>query len=206
MNFQLFKKFSLKLWSLIMSEAHRKKKQPEQVRRNLLDYTAKIAAEQGIAKVTIEAVAKSAGITKGGLLHHFSSKRALIDAMFADMIDQFDQRIDAYMAQDSISQAQGRFTRAYVAVMLADENFDPSTPWQALCLSTISEPSSYEMWENWLNDRLNQHRSTDSDPMLEIVRLAADGAWFAVMTTKNEEALEYARNIRKRLIAMTKQL
>jgi len=55
-----------------MSEAHRKKKQPEQVRRNLLDCTAKIAAEQGVAKVTIDAVAKAAGITKGGLLHHFS--------------------------------------------------------------------------------------------------------------------------------------
>lgn len=187
-----------------MSEAHRKKKQPEQVRRNLLECTAKIAAEQGIAKVTIEAVAQSAGITKGGLLHHFPSKRALIDAMFTEMIDQFDQQIDAYMAQDSI--AQGRFTRAYVAVMFADENFDPSAPWQSLCLSTISEPASYEVSASWLNDRLAQHRSTDSDPMLEIVRLAADGAWFAMMTKKNEEALEYARDIRERLIAMTKQL
>jgi AcrR family transcriptional regulator len=187
-----------------MSEAHRKKKQPEQVRRNLLDCTAKIAAEQGVAKVTIEAVAKAAGITKGGLLHHFSSKRTLIEAMFTDMVDQFNEQIDAYMAQDRISQ--GRFTRAYVAVMFADENFDPSTPWHAICLSTISEPESYEMSMNWLNDRLNQHRSTDSDPMLEIVRLAADGAWFTLMTKKGEDALEYARNIRVRLIAMTKQL
>ena len=187
-----------------MSEAHRKKKQPEQVRRNLLDCTAKIAAEQGVAKVTTEAVAKAADITKGGLLHHFSSKRALIDAIFADMICQFDQQIDVYMAQDSITQ--GRFTRAYVAVMFADENFDPSTPWHAICLSTISEPESYEMSTTWLNDRLTQHRSTDNEPLLEIVRLAADGAWFALMTKKNEKALEYARDIRERLIAMTKQL
>ena len=70
----------------------------------------------------------------------------------------------------------------------------------------ISEPESYEMSMTWLNDRLTQHRSTDNEPLLEIVRLAADGAWFALMTKKNEEALEYARDIRERLIAMTKQL
>jgi AcrR family transcriptional regulator len=186
-----------------MSEAHRRKKQPEQVRRNLLECTARIAVEQGIAKVTIEAVAKDAGITKGGLLHHFPNKRALIEAMFADMVDQFDQQIDACMAKDSI--AKGSFTRAYVAVILADENFDPSDPWHTICLSTISEPEYLQMSLTWLTNRLHRHQATDSDPMLEIVRLAADGAWFSLMARTKEESLQYAQGLRDRLIDLTKR-
>ena len=58
-----------------MQSPHRRKKQPEQVRRSLLDCAAQIAVEQGLASVTIQAVAEAAGVTKGGLFHHFASKR-----------------------------------------------------------------------------------------------------------------------------------
>ena len=184
-----------------MSEAHRRKKQPEQVRRNLLECTAKIAAELGIAKVTIEAVAKSAGITKGGLLHHFPSKRTLIDAMVSDMLEQIDQQIDVCMAQDSI--AKGRFTRAYVAMTLDEENFNPLDPWCSISISLLSEPDSVEQWLNWLSKRLDLHKETDSDPMLEIIRFAADGAWLNLIAKKNWESIEQSRVMRQRLIDLT---
>ena len=71
--------------------AHHRKKQPEQVRRALLDCAAQIAAEDGAAAITIQAVATRAGVTKGGLLHHFDSKQALIEAVFADLLEKLDQ-------------------------------------------------------------------------------------------------------------------
>lgn len=184
-----------------MSEAHRRKKQPEQVRRKLLDCTGRLAVEQGISRVTIEAVARAAGITKGGLLHHFSSRQALVEAMFADMLDQFEQRISIFMDKDPIEY--GRFTRAYVAVCFSDESMNSEFPWNAICLSMASEPGFYESNLKWLDDLLSQHRATDSDPMLEIVRLATDAAWYVMMTKKDGETIAYARDIRERLIAMT---
>ena len=36
---------------------------------------------KGVAKLTLEAVAKEAGVSKGGLLYHFSNKEALIEGM-----------------------------------------------------------------------------------------------------------------------------
>ena len=41
----------------------------------------RVALEQGFGHVTLTSVAKRAGVSKGGLLYHFSTKRALIEAM-----------------------------------------------------------------------------------------------------------------------------
>ncbi|MBP8939478.1 MAG: helix-turn-helix transcriptional regulator, partial [Agrobacterium sp.] len=62
-----------------MTNAHERKKQPEIVRRSLLDCAAKLAADQGVAALSIQAVADAAGVTKGGLFHHFASKQALLE-------------------------------------------------------------------------------------------------------------------------------
>lgn len=184
-----------------MSEAHRKKKQPEQVRRTLLECTAKIAAEVGVARVTIEAVAKAAGITKGGLLHHFPSKQALIEAMVSDVLEQVDREIEDSMAKDPI--AKGRFTRAYVAMSLHDDNFNPLDPWVFISISMISDKKSTDQHFNWLNKRLAMHQETDSEPMFEVIRFAADGAWLHLVTKMDEYSLSKAREVRQRLIAMT---
>ena len=98
--------------------AHHRKKQPEQVRRALLDCAAQIAAEQGAQAITIQAVAGRAGVTKGGLLHHFDSKQALLAAVFSDLLEQMDREIDRTMAGDPV--ARGRFTRAYVRACFSD--------------------------------------------------------------------------------------
>src|SRR3546814_11007334 len=78
-----------------MSLSHQRKKQPELVRRSLIDCAARIVAEAGVGGATIQAVADAAGVTKGGLLHHFPSKQILIEALFADMLAQIDAPPDA---------------------------------------------------------------------------------------------------------------
>jgi len=40
-----------------------------------------VALEEGFGHVTLTSVARRAGISKGGLLYHFSTKRELIEAM-----------------------------------------------------------------------------------------------------------------------------
>ena len=47
----------------------------------LLDAAEAVVARQGIANLTLEAVAAEAGISKGGLLHHFRTKDRLIEAL-----------------------------------------------------------------------------------------------------------------------------
>lgn len=86
------------------------------MRRNLLDCAAKLAADQGVAALSVQAVANAAGVTKGGLFHHFASKQVLLEAVMADLISALDAEIDALISQDC--EAYGCFTRAYVNAVL----------------------------------------------------------------------------------------
>jgi AcrR family transcriptional regulator len=47
----------------------------------VLDAAEAVVVRQGIGNLTLDAVASEAGMSKGGLLHHFASKDRLIEAM-----------------------------------------------------------------------------------------------------------------------------
>ena len=163
-----------------MASAHERKKQPEQVRRRLLDCAANLAVETGLASLTIQAVADAADVTKGGLFHHFASKEKLIEGVFTDLLDKLDAEIDAILAADPV--VPGRFTRAYVDSAIRLMESKAPSPWGA---------------------RLARHADTDSAPMLEIVRYAADGIWLSDLCDM-DPALRMDRAVlRDRLIRMT---
>ncbi len=159
---------------------YRRKKQPELVQRALLDHAAKLAVEHGLAAVTVQAVAEAAGVTKGGLLHHFPSKQALIDAVFADLLDALDRDLDARIAADP--EPYGAFTRAYVASVFDMAPDADGAIWAALSISMLTDPQPRRLWSEWIHARQDRHRETDGTLALAAVRLAADGAWLADLT------------------------
>ena len=50
-------------------------------REPILDAASRVIAEMGARHMTLEAVAREAGVSKGGLLYHFPSKDELLTAM-----------------------------------------------------------------------------------------------------------------------------
>lgn len=176
-------------------------KQPEQVRRALLDHAAAIALDHGVSGVTVQAVAAAAGVTKGGLFHHFGSKQALIEGLFADLLARVDAEIDNNIEQDP--RPRGRFTRAYVNAVFTGQAFGFATPWAALSMVVVTDPSLRRLWNDWIKARLKRHRATDSAPDLHVVRLAADGAWLSYVTTGQTRMSADLRAVHDRLIAQT---
>ena len=60
--------------------------QPAEVRqRQILDATAALALEHGLDDVSIAQVAAAAGIAKGSIYLHFTSRNELVDALRADL-------------------------------------------------------------------------------------------------------------------------
>jgi AcrR family transcriptional regulator len=57
------------------------KKSPSLTREHILQTAGRLVSTEGVSALTLDAVAKSAGISKGGLLYHFPSKEALMLAM-----------------------------------------------------------------------------------------------------------------------------
>ena len=50
-------------------------------RQRILNAAMQVAARDGVLAMTLDAVAREAGISKGGLIHHFRTKDDLISAM-----------------------------------------------------------------------------------------------------------------------------
>lgn len=165
-----------------MSSAHHRRKRPELVRQQLLEVAARLSLENGLAAVTLDAVAQAAGVSKGGLLHHFPSKMALLDGLFDDLTVRFDQAIDEEMRSDAV--AHGRFTRAYLAAVftLGGEGgeADPQAQgWRVLTIALLAEPALRARWRQWIADRADAFVGTDSSASCLLVRMAADGLWLA---------------------------
>jgi len=183
-----------------MASAHERRKDPEAVRRALLDCAASIAASDGLAAVTVAGVSQAAGVTKGALFHHFANKQALVDAMVDGLMQRLDAALDTLIAADAVPR--GSFTRAYVHAALTMD--DTTTRiWSALIGALSTEPHVATQWHTWLAQRLCRHADTDAGDVLAIVRLAADGAWFTSLSaTATSDVLDLPA-IRAGLIAMT---
>jgi AcrR family transcriptional regulator len=57
-------------------------------REKILDAAAELVSEVGSGRLTLEAVAERAGLSKGGLLYNFPSKEALLQGMIARLIEE----------------------------------------------------------------------------------------------------------------------
>ncbi|OTG66369.1 TetR/AcrR family transcriptional regulator [Acinetobacter silvestris] len=159
-----------------MENAYQRKKEPELVRQRILDSAMQLAAEKGVTGVSIQAVATMAGITKGGVFHHFANKHILIEAMLNLILSQLDQEVESVIASDPVKY--GCFTRAYIELTLTSEAFGVHSLWGALSMIMVTEKSFSDLWNRWLEMRLSLHATTDGDIHLKILRYAADGAWF----------------------------
>lgn len=175
-----------------MSEAHKRRKQPEIVRRNLLDHAARIAAELGITAVTVQAVSSAAGVTKGGFNHHFPSKQALIDALFQELLDDTEVVLTERIHADP--EPYGAFTRAYLNFTLDPNIGVENGHWTSLAVLMLNDPDLRQMWAEWFQVRLDTYRETDIE--LSLVRLATDGIWFSDITGM---ALPDREQLRQRL-------
>lgn len=59
------------------------------LRPQLLDAALDLIAEDGVAALTYEALSLRTGVSKGGLLYHFPSKDALLDALTERLVDRY---------------------------------------------------------------------------------------------------------------------
>ncbi len=82
-------------------------------RERILDAAESVVAERGVAALSLEATAAAAGVSKGGLLHHFRSKEALLTALVERMVAEMRAGYDAFVSAEA--EGPGRHARACIA-------------------------------------------------------------------------------------------
>lgn len=74
----------------------------------ILNAARAVASRDGAGKITIDAVAQEAGLSKGGVLYNFPSKKALISGLLDQMISAHRDLIDAVPEQSQARTVRGR--------------------------------------------------------------------------------------------------
>ncbi|MGP4846907.1 TetR/AcrR family transcriptional regulator, partial [Marinobacter sp. 1Y8] len=162
-----------------MGNAYKRKKQPEVIRRALLDQAARITLEQGLSKVTFQAVADAVGVTKGGVMHHFSTKNALVLEVFNDAMAKFEAEVNSAMADDPVKY--GSFTRAYIdaTISLGEQGQEEYDNQATLYVLMLGDSELRELWAKWANEQLKKHAATDNTEKVCMVRIVAEGIWLS---------------------------
>lgn len=95
-------------------DAERPTRNAERTRSAVLAAAAEAMAERGTG-VSLDHIAKRAGVSKGGLLHHFANREALIVALVDDAQQQLRQHVLAHL--DLSENTPGKLLRAYVRAL-----------------------------------------------------------------------------------------
>lgn len=180
--------------------------QPAGTRTRILDAAEKRLLARGPSGLVLDAVARDAGISKGGLLYHFPSKEALVEGLTERMLDEFDRVQDELAAADS--QTRGRWARAYLAstVSPAGQPADQSARLMAGILAGLGGDAArlaglharFAAWHRRLGE-------DGADPVnAAIVRLAADGLWLSTLLGLPRSDADLERRVVEALRAMTR--
>lgn len=155
-------------------------RQPETTKAAILQAVTRIVADEGADALTIEEVAQRAAISKGGVLHHFPSKEALLVAAFANDLDQFDEAVDRFQQADPAMP--GAYTRAYLRAS-AETYESPSGDCLAFLYQFRYVPATVQLVRTF-KERWQQRVEEDGlDPAIShLVRFASDGIWLASAT------------------------
>ncbi len=108
--------------------------------RSLLESTRKIIATHGFDAVTMERVAKEAGITKGGIYLYFRNKEQMIMAAIEEIVSEMVRAIE--------------------------DRVDPKTsPWERLCQVVRAQMEIMELHKDILRTLLMDRRLLDNSPV-----------------------------------------
>jgi AcrR family transcriptional regulator len=162
-----------------MAEAHRRKKQPEALRSQLLRSAGELIAEIGPQALTLDLVAGRVGVSKGGLLHHFPNKQALLDAVFADAVGEFRDAVAAEAEADPVDR--GRDARAYLRATLRKRPSGGAAGLLRHLLAVmLTESGPRERWSAQYRELVRPDPLPQPEAVrLMICRLATDGLWLA---------------------------
>jgi AcrR family transcriptional regulator len=142
-------------------------------RDGILDAAQRIAAERGAGRITLDEVARESGLSKGGLLYHFSGKEALIQAMLERLIKRTS---DAREAQANVLAGKPNATlQALLATRNRPDVLDPHVA-MAILAAAAEQPDLLEP----LRKHIAQVREliiaeSGDQPLFWLLWAAADG-------------------------------
>jgi AcrR family transcriptional regulator len=174
---------------------------PADTPTRILDAVTKLILDGGLPAVTLSAVCRSAGISKGGLVHHYPTKESMVDAFLQRAGNEYLQSIESAMGNRK--PGSGRRAAAYVDLFLGDptlsdstENRDCAAVMVALIQSGGSRGDMSALFQRLLRTLRDDGLSLE---LAELVVTSIDGIWLQSMIEPAETLSARASRLQRRL-------
>ena len=135
----------------------------------------------GARALTLDKVALEAGVSKGGLTHHFKSKHDLFLGLVDHVIASMEGKLQECLSQEP-EGTPGRFTRAYMRANLDCIQSGEAESMRGLVEMLLAEPRLVLDRRDHLR-HIHGQIERDGLPATEAMALAAasDGCWMNVI-------------------------
>jgi AcrR family transcriptional regulator len=190
---------------------------PNPTRKRLVDAATKLFYAEGIGRVSVDAVAEKAGLTKRTLYYHFKSK----DDLIAAYLDGRDQPNIKQMA-GWFEAAEGDVERKVEAIFINLARVAKNPKWKGCgFLRTAAELASMpghpavkagsrhkKNFETWLTGELSGYGVDEPQTLAREIVLMMDGAFSIMLIHRDPDYVEAAGHaaatlVRARLVSAT---
>ncbi len=182
-----------------------KNRNPELKRKKIIEATHRILQDGGhYTNFSLAKVAQEAGVSKGGLMHHFPTKEALLYAVAQDTVQHFQAAYETRLSQEPATEA-GRKTRAYIKAALGDGE-PPRIERSPVLLSFLrageDDPSAQTRFKHW---QAIIHDDGLDEVLAAIIRLVVDGLLYTEVIDSVPLDEDLRQQIRARLLQWVSQ-
>ena len=159
----------------------RRNRNASQTREIIFKACSQILRREGLTNLTLQAVASEAGLSKGGLLYHFETKEALIEALFEYHNNIFEERLNELVSLEG--ELPGAYLRAYAKASV-EQMSDPENV--KLYVSLFAAEEKYAsahklMRKKYIGWQKNINQCGLDLDWAMVLRFAVDGLWFSEM-------------------------
>ncbi len=166
---------------------------------DILDAIERVVVKHGASKLSIDAVAQEAGISKSRVVLDYKSKTALLEALIDRDLQRDTERIESAIDECADTPHPELFARVKLAEQTPDDTERAIV--LAIPASRSSEASRRRRMQEWVARDL---QAMDSGAKPELARLAyfaligfSCHEWFGLVDWSQEERLSFMDLIRK---------
>lgn len=150
-------------------------RRPTIERDAVLAAAEEIVVSRGASALTIDAVAKAAGITKGGVQSCFGNKEALIGSMLERWLRHYDEQVQELIGNQPTPQR-----RVWAHAMITfGEDVESQERSASLLASLLQSPEHMKEIQRWYTDLFaDLYESTAECSRLRLALVSVEGAFF----------------------------
>ncbi|MBF0330498.1 MAG: TetR family transcriptional regulator [Candidatus Omnitrophica bacterium] len=170
----------------------------------ILDGAEAVVMEMGAVHMSLDVVARKAGVSKGGLMYHFPTKKSLLKAMIERLVAQF--YTDRAEISDKVKQGPGQNLRAGILTALA-----PNEKRDRMGLSILVVAANDPELLKCLKEAHRVHMKEMADSGLDferaaVISLASDGLMLSEMLGLSPYTPAQKKRLKDTMIRMIEEL